>query len=421
MISRLGRAPSAGRLRKERRGKGPPRWVLDYKSADGARHRQCLSTDRGVAERLRTETIRTRDLQAAGLSSVEGMSRSLAELKDIYLEDLATRAVPNHIRNVRRQLERVLSEVRAPRVRDLQSHVVMQHRARRVAAGASHTTANIEIKSVKALLNWAVRVGLIKENPIAALPHLPQGEQHQRRRRRAMSDAEIERFLAAAAEDDRAMQEYVSAVITIANGSKGPRWASRFRGERVPQLPMWRMFLDCGPRYGELTRATWADVDFEHRTVTLRAEVTKSGKQRVLPLSDTLVREIRELRGVHERVLGRPVRQSEVVFRSPEGAAYRPLSKTPMRTLSRILDKAKIAQIDEQGRVLDVHSLRHTCASRLARRGVPITTTQRLLGHSSVELTSRYYTHLELNDLRAAVESMEPTRQPNVANHPGAA
>ena len=57
--------------------------------------------------------------------------------------------------------------------------------------------------------------------------------------------------------------------------------------------------------------------------------------------------------------------------------------------------------------VVDVHSLRHTCASRLARAGVPISFTQKLLGHSTIELTSRFYAHTGLEEMRAALGQLD--------------
>ena len=41
----------------------------------------------------------------------------------------------------------------------------------------------------------------------------------------------------------------------------------------------------------------------------------------------------------------------------------------------------------------------------MARRGVALVVTQRMLGHSDPKLTARVYTHLEVEDLRAAVEA----------------
>jgi integrase len=55
-----------------------------------------------------------------------------------------------------------------------------------------------------------------------------------------------------------------------------------------------------------------------------------------------------------------------------------------------------------------IHSTRHTFASQLGRAGVGLVQAQRLLGHSTPELTAQVYTHLGIEDLRGAVEKLEP-------------
>ena len=70
----------------------------------------------------------------------------------------------------------------------------------------------------------------------------------------------------------------------------------------------------------------------------------------------------------------------------------------------RLLDRAGIAKRDLQGQKLDIHALRTTCASRMARRGVSLAITQRWLGHSDPQLTAQHYVSVDVEDLRAAVE-----------------
>lgn len=67
-----------------------------------------------------------------------------------------------------------------------------------------------------------------------------------------------------------------------------------------------------------------------------------------------------------------------------------------------------LPKFDERGDKIDIHALRHTIASRLARNGVGLSQAQKLLGHSDPKLTAAIYTHLEAEDLRAAVECLPP-------------
>jgi len=400
------RVLSAGRLHREKRGNQPARWVLDWTDAQGRRRRQVLSTDRSVAERMRIELVRKRDLELAGLGAEIGQSRPVHELVEAFLADLSVRATPEHLRNVRAHLKHFFEDVRVERVRDLAPHKFLTHRAKVIAAGVGRETMNHRLRALKCMLNWGVVAALIAVNPLAQVKPLPVGEKHSRRLRRALSDWEIARLLAAADEDDRLMQERLAASKTLGGGSKGARWANLQRPERIPQAPFFRALLSTGARYGELTSATWSDVNLHERTLTLRGETTKAGRTRVLPLRADLVRELVTLKETHERVLGEP---GPRVFTSPEGLPWPAVSRNALRVLHRIMQRAGIARRDDRGHVIDIHALRHSYASQLARRGVGLAIAQRLLGHADVSMTAKVYTHVDLDTLRDAVEHLDTT------------
>ena len=52
----------------------------------------------------------------------------------------------------------------------------------------------------------------------------------------------------------------------------------------------------------------------------------------------------------------------------------------------------------------DPHWFRHSAATRWLRDGVPVEVVSKLLGHSSVTVTSAVYGHLTAQDARAALE-----------------
>jgi integrase len=406
--SSSGRALSSGSLKRVQRGNGPPRWVLSWTDAKGSRHRQALSTDRRVAEQMRTEIIRQRDMERAGLGAVDGQSMELAMLRDQYVTDLGARVGTKQLRSVTDALARVLAALEAKRVRDLRVADLMRYQRERLAQGVSNRTVNIDTGALRAMLTWALTAQVIAENPIKGLKPLPTTERHQRRVRRALSDDEIERFLAAAEADDADCAARASAARTIHVHGRGGKYAVRRRPERVPQAPLWRAFLETAARWGELTQVTWADLDPERRALHLRATTTKNGRSRAIPLRAELVQQLLALRPLHQRVRLRVVQPSDRIFLSPDGADWASYTTNARRLLRRVLDRAGIDRLDCQGRVVDIHALRHTAGSRLGRRGVPLVVTQRLMGHSDPKLTARVYTHLELEDLRGAVEAMEP-------------
>ncbi len=67
-----------------------------------------------------------------------------------------------------------------------------------------------------------------------------------------------------------------------------------------------------------------------------------------------------------------------------------------------------ISKRDGAGRVVDVHALRHTFGTLLAKAGVSLQVAQRAMRHSTPALTANVYTHLGLLDVAGAVNAMPP-------------
>jgi len=382
-----GRALGPGRL--EKRG---DQWVLVYTDELGQRRRATLSTDRRTAERVRADLIRKRDMAVSGLGSEAGQEMALAEVAKTYLEDLRPRVSPRHYKNILSRMTRILAALEDMRVRDLRPMHLVRIRNGAQAAGASHRTANLVVTTVQAMLRWAVENEVVAHDPVAHVKGLPYSRDHHAYRRRALTDAEIERFLAAARLEDEELDVLAADV-------------------RVPQASLFMALLETGARWNELRQLRWADVDLGKRVVVLRAENTKSRKQRAVPLSDELTAELVRLRALQETVHARLPNSEDAVFLSPEGARWGWPTSNVMRILDRLLDRAGIAKVNAQGEKLDVHALRTTCASRMARRGVPLAIAQRWLGHSDPKLTAQHYVSVDVEDLRAAAERTPETRR----------
>ncbi len=161
--------------------------------------------------------------------------------------------------------------------------------------------------------------------------------------------------------------------------------------------PMWSQMITTaihtGMRMGELMGLQWEDIDFDRHVITVRrsivrGEITspKSHKSRTIPMTkqlDDLLYSIRQKRGL--------------VFWSKESVAIMP--KQAVCALWRVCARTGVDRIGW-------HALRHTFASRLVMRGVPIRHVQQLLGHSSVTMTERY-SHLSPGVLHDAVAVLE--------------
>ena len=380
-----GRALGPGSLRKRGRS-----WVLHYTDEDGQRRSKVVGKDRRTAEQARAAIIRKRDLSRLGLGDEAGQERTLDEILVGYLADLEPRVSDRHFKNVRQRLTWTVEQLPHRRICDLTVADLTGVRARVTAEGRSNRTANLVLDRLRAMLNWAVDAGLVAANPVPRLKRLPETAGHRRYKRRAMTEEEIARFLLAAEQDDE-------------------QCALLWDYQRVPQRPVWQAFLETGARYRELTSTTWGDFDPGRRLLTLRAETTKSDKQRVIPLRDELVDRLRALRALHESVLFRLPNVGDRIFLSPEGRPWSWATTNLMRIFDRLLVAAGIPKLDAQGKKLDIHALRTTAASRFARVGAPLVQTQHILGHSDPKLTAAVYTDLSAEDLRGAVEALPPT------------
>ena len=61
---------------------------------------------------------------------------------------------------------------------------------------------------------------------------------------------------------------------------------------------------------------------------------------------------------------------------------------------------------DNNIRHINFHGLRHTYATRLFEKGVPLKIIQKLLGHSSLEITADIYTHIINGEKISAVQEL---------------
>lgn len=308
--------------------------------------------------------------------------RTFRDVIDYYLANLATRARPETQRQARGALERMAKGLALQSLDELTADRIAEWRMGRLTAGASNRTANHEVSILSAALNLAVKRRHIDGNPLAALEKLPTTPGFRRRFARALCDDEIKRLLAAAREIDK-------------------RWP-------FPRTPTLRALLVTAARWNELTRATWADLDVGAVQIVLRAVNTKNSKERRVPLSFSELRAILALREDHVRVCGDLPTAGDRIFLSATGKPWGRWTSTFHDFLREAMRIADVPYKDSSGRVLHVHALRHTCATRWADHGMSLLEMQRLLGHSDPKLTSEIYVGLQRDIGRAVISSLPP-------------
>lgn len=283
---------------------------------------------------------------------------------------------PETLRHARSALDRLVKGLNLRAVDDVTKPLIEAWRDRRTAAGSSNRTANHEVSILSAALNLAVKDRLLQVNPLAGLEALPTSDEYRVRKARALTDDEIERLLAAALRVDAA--------------SRG----------RFPSEPTLAALLCTAARWGELVATRWADLEVSRGILTLRAETTKSKRTRAIPIPKDELQRILRLKEVHVLVNGVPPAPTTRIFLSPFGRPWMNTTTNFHRYLHEVMRVADVPYKDADGNVLHVHALRHTCASRWHRMGMPLADLQRLLGHSDPKLTAQVYVHANVDFVR---------------------
>lgn len=165
--------------------------------------------------------------------------------------------------------------------------------------------------------------------------------------------------------------------------------------------PRWNLMilmgLRTGMRVGEMLALHWKDVDLAQSQICVRYSLsdkeitsTKNNRIRYIPVGAQLATALRDWKASCKP------KRDDLVFG---------IGKTPMTrfgaydALERICARVGVRRIGW-------HTLRHTFATNLVAKQVPLRAVQELLGHSSITMTERY-AHVSAGTLRSAVASLE--------------
>ncbi|MDX2177678.1 MAG: tyrosine-type recombinase/integrase [Candidatus Sumerlaeia bacterium] len=197
-------------------------------------------------------------------------------------------------------------------------------------------SANRVLATVKALFSHATRMELVGQSPAQGV----RNHKENNARQRCLSGEELQRYLAAVAEEPNPV----------------------LRG-------YLRVLLATGMRRTEALTARWENVDLDNRTLLLPE--TKSGKSRVVVLNDAAIAALTEVQREHDNPYLFPGAKPGTHLAEPKFAHERACRK---------------AGIDN----LRMHDLRHTFASLAVSAGTSLYAVQGLLGHASPVMSQRY-------------------------------
>lgn len=142
--------------------------------------------------------------------------------------------------------------------------------------------------------------------------------------------------------------------------------------------------VDIGCRSGEALGLRWAEVDFDNLLMKLHG---KGGKDRLVPFSLELRRHLWRWKKLNRWDLVFPSRDGQWLGRRDQ-----------LRDVKLLCKRLGIVPPERT-----IHAFRHTFAVNYLRRGGSVFHLQKVLGHSSLEMTRRY-ANLVTEDLQAVHE-----------------
>jgi integrase/recombinase XerD len=303
----------------------------------------------------------------------------LSRLASGYLADYLPRVTATTYEREQRFLDTWLALLGDIDGTEITRPMVIRARSQRLRGGAAVSSVNAEVGAIRRVIGWAVDNGYLESNPLLEIKKIPVRDRDLVKKRRALTEEEVARLIKAAQDDDADQLH---------------------RGNRnVPQAPMLLTFLYSGARRGELLATRWRHWSFDVSSDVLegaaevRLTVTKSGKERIVPVPAECAKAVLGLIPYHEKLRGRPVTENDLVFLSARGKPYHGACN-PDRTNRLLRQWLKLAGIPRivDGYSLDLHALRTTYATRMAEAGVELGERQALLGHSDPRVTERHYT-----------------------------
>jgi len=342
-------------------------WQIRYRDENGKEIRESIKTkNRNTAavilaqrekeiERIKMG-IATREETISAKSRKESLDELLHKFKQYQS---ASGATEKHSIAVFGYIQTIFRETGTIYIQSLSRDAVNDWIVAEKQSGKrSFGTINQYVAALNAFLNWAVSTERLVKNPLRGMKKL-NVELDRRKKRRALTEDELKRLLSVAQGDFELI---------------------------------YRLLAGIGLRSNELAQATPSQFDFERNRFTVEAVKTKNKKPDVLPVNKELMLRLKQ------HIEQNHIKNNERLF------SYEKWSL--LYRLYADLKRAGIERFTEDGRSIDVHSLRKTFGTMLARAGVPLTTTQRLMRHSSPLLTAKLYIDVNEIDLSDAVEKL---------------
>lgn len=325
-------------IRKDKYSPIQPCYIIDYVDENGIRHRIRVHKSKTEAMRINLKIIDETEKIKSGDSTPPLL---LNELIWKYLKDSEKNGhsylTIKRVKNATDAFTRIISAemwISDITIRTIEEF--KKFRIRELTPRGTRITpisVNTELKHIKAMFNWAYKMGYLKKSPFLGVNFIKVRPKPIR----FLSNGEI---------------SILFKIILDVNDKDA--------------LDLFTFYLQTGARRSEILppKLTWNNIDIRRKSIVL---IGKKGKRRTMPLNEGLI--------------------DILVSRKHDEFPFTLTPDQVSRIIKFYLKKANIVDAS-------VQTLRKTCGALLIQAKVDIFRVSKWLGHSSVVVTERHYVDL---------------------------
>ncbi|MDB4921216.1 site-specific integrase [Mucilaginibacter sp.] len=156
-------------------------------------------------------------------------------------------------------------------------------------------------------------------------------------------------------------------------------------------LALFNILLFCGLRREEVILLQIRDIDLERKTITIRAETSKSSMSRSLPLTSTVITTLKDY------LKERKHYTCQHLFVS--STSDKRFTRDGLKHLVRMLNTASKVRFH-------LHQFRHTFAINFLKQSSNLFSLKQLMGHRDIRMTAVYLRCLPVDEMRSDIEKM---------------
>lgn len=330
--------------------------LISFRSADLPLDAQLLGWLEKIPTKLRNRLVEVGLMDASRLAA----SKSLEEHLVDFEESLVMNAKEKHIQQLSRTLRRIIEGCKFRFWSDVKASDIEIYLDRRRKQGLSKRTVECYANIFRQFGLWMMREKRASEAPMIHCEKAP------RNYGRAFELDEFQRLLGA-----------------TLSGPTRKRLSGHLR------YICYVLACETGLRRSELRSLTPGSFNFKSNTVFVGGKHTKNGDDAVQEFSSRTAGLLKEF----------------VANKLPNVQLF-PIPEHSSEMIKADCKAAGIEVIDNTGRSLNFHSLRHTCGSFLAASNAHVKIIQGVLRHRDINLTMSRYTHILKGQRRSAIEGM---------------